>query len=73
MQDLDYVFQQLTSGLNNIRQALGEERYNELLRMSERMRALLVSTRKTRRAKLWRTLQDHHRMEDILRQVQRKV
>ena len=34
--NLDYVFQQLTEGLSNIRQTLGEERYRELMRMSDR-------------------------------------
>jgi hypothetical protein len=72
-QDLDYVFQQLTSGLNNIRQALGEERYNELLHMSERMRALFEADPEDTTGETLAGCKIIHRMEDILRQVQRKV
>jgi hypothetical protein len=36
--NLDYVFQQLNQGLSFNRQTLGEERYNELMRMSDQMR-----------------------------------
>lgn len=50
--DLEYDFQQLTGGLNNIRQMLGEERHRELARMSGRARALFEADPKTRPAKL---------------------
>ena len=70
--NLDYDFQQLTGGLNNIRQALGEERYQELTRMSDRMRALFEADPEDKTGETLEGCKIIHQMEDILRQVRRK-
>lgn len=71
--NLDYDFQQLIGGLNNARQALGEERYNELLRMSENMRALFEADPDDKTGETLEGCKIIHQMEDILRQVRRKA
>ena len=70
--NLDYDFQQLTEGLSNIRQTLGEERYNELMRMSDQMRALFEADPEDKTGDTLKGCKIIHHMEDILRQVRRK-
>jgi|SRR5579863_2213727 len=71
--NLDYIFQQLYKGLAQNRQTLGDERYQELMQMSDRMRALFESDPEDKTGETLAGCKIIHRMEDILRQVQRKV
>jgi hypothetical protein len=70
--NLEYDFQQLAGGLNNVRQALGEERYQELTRMSDRMRALFEADPEDKTGQTLEGCKILHAMEDILRQAARR-
>jgi hypothetical protein len=70
--NLDYVFQQLNQGLNHNRRTLGEERYHELVRMSDRMRALFQADPEDKTGDTLKGCKIIHEMEDILKQVRRK-
>ena len=70
--NLDYVFQQLNQGLSLNRQTLGEERYSELMRMSDQMRALFEADPDDKTGETLKGCKIIHQMEDILRQVRRK-
>ena len=70
--NLDYVFRQLHEGLSVNRQTLGEERYNELMRMSDQMRALFEADPEDKTGDTLKGCKIIHQMEDILRQAQRK-
>jgi len=70
--NLDYVFQQLNQGLSFNRQTLGEERYNELMRMSDQMRALFEADPEDKTGDTLKGCKIIHAMEDILRQARRK-
>jgi hypothetical protein len=70
--NLDYVFQQLHEGLAQNRQTLGDERYQELMRMSDRMRALFEADPEDKTGETLEGCKIIHQMEDILRQVRRK-
>jgi hypothetical protein len=70
--NLEYDFRQLTGGLDNIRQALGDERYQQLLRMSDRMRVLFEADPEDTTGETLEGCKIIHEMEDILRQVRRK-
>ena len=72
IRNLEYDFQQLAGGLNNIRQALGEARYQELTGMSDRMRALFEADPEDKTGDTLQGCKIIHEMEDILRQVRRK-
>ena len=65
--NLDYVFRELHAGLSLNRQALGEERYNELTQMSDQEADPEDNTGETLKG-----CKIIHEMEDILRQVRRK-
>jgi hypothetical protein len=69
--NLDYVFQQLNQGLDHNRRALGEE-YHELMRMSDRMRALFEADPEDKTGETLKGCKIIHEMEDILKQVGRK-
>ena len=69
--NVGHVFQQLTEGLGNIRQTLGEERYNRLVQMSGQMRALFEADPEDKTGDTVKGCKIIHEMEDILRQVQR--
>jgi hypothetical protein len=71
--NLDYVFQQLYEGLAQNRQTLGDERYQELTRMSDRMRALFEADPEDKTGETLEGCKILHQMEDILRQVRRKA
>jgi hypothetical protein len=71
--NLDYVFQQLHQGFARNRQTLGDERYQELMRMSDRMRALFEADPEDKTGETLEGCKILHQMEDILRQVRRKV
>src|SRR5579863_10433184 len=70
--NLEYDFQQLSGGLNNIRRTPGEERYKELMRMSDRMRALFEADPDDKTGETLEGRKIIQEMEDILRQVRRK-
>jgi hypothetical protein len=70
--NLDYVFRQLNEGLNLNRQRLGEERYRQLLQMSDRMRALFEADPENKTGETRKGKDIIHEMEDILKQARRK-
>ena len=70
--NLEYVFQQLNQGLSHNRQTLGEERYNELMRMSDQMRALFEADPEGKTRETLKGCKIIHKMEDILRQARQK-
>jgi hypothetical protein len=70
--NLDYVFQELHEGLNHNRRKLGEERYQELTRMSDQMRALFKADPDDKTGETIKGRQIIHEMENILRQPLRK-
>lgn len=70
--NLDYVFQELHAGLAHNRQTLGEERYQELMQMSDRMRALFEADPEDKTGETFQGCKIIHEMEDILTQVRRK-
>ena len=71
--NLDYVFQQLGLGLNQNRSSLGEERYHELSRMSDQIRALFEADPENKTGETLRGCKIIHEMEDILTQALRKT
>ena len=70
--NVNYVFQQLNGGLGNIRPTLGEERYQELTQMSDRMRALFEADPENTTGETRKGRDIVYEMEDILKQVRRK-
>jgi hypothetical protein len=71
-QNLDYVFKQLSEGLSLNRRTLGEEGYLELMRMSDRMRALFEADPEDKTGETLEGCKIIHQMEDILKQARRK-
>src|SRR5215813_9420104 len=71
--NLGYVFKQLIGELNNIRQELGEARYGKLLLMSDRIRASFEADPDDKSGETLEGCKIINQMEDILRQVRRKV
>jgi hypothetical protein len=70
--NLDYVFRELHEGLNHNRRILGEERYAELARMSERMWALFEADPEDKTGGTLQGSKIINEMEDVLEQVRRK-
>ncbi|MGD0186719.1 MAG: hypothetical protein ABSC25_15900 [Roseiarcus sp.] len=70
--NLNYVFQQLNEGLSANRPTLGEERYHELMRMSDQMRALFEADPEDKTGETATGCKIILEMEDILKQVRRK-
>jgi hypothetical protein len=70
--NLDYVFEQLHEGLARNRQTLGDGRYQELMRMSDRMRVLFEADPDDKTGETLEGCKILHKMEDTLRQVRRK-
>ena len=70
--DLEYDFQQLAGGLNNIQPALGDDLDQQLRRMSDQMRALFEADLDDKTGETLEGCKIIHKMEDILRQVRRK-
>jgi len=70
--NLEYVFQQLREGLAENRQTLGDERYQELMQKSDRMRALFEADPEDKTGETLQGCKIIHEMEDILRQVRQK-
>jgi hypothetical protein len=70
--DLDYTFRQRKAGLDHNRRPLGEERYEELMGMSDRMRALFEADPEDKTGDTLKGCMIIHEMEAILRQARRK-
>ncbi len=70
--NLEYVFQQLNQGFGHNRLTLGEERYNDLMRMSDQMRALFEADPEDKTGETLKGCKIIQEMEEILRQVQQK-
>jgi hypothetical protein len=70
--NLQYVFSQLNKGLDYNRQTIGEEHYQELMQMSDRMRALFEADPDDKTGETLEGCKIIHEMEDILKQVRRK-
>lgn len=70
--NLDFVFRELHAGLSHNRQTLGEQRYDQLIQMSDRMRALFEADPDDKTGETLQGCKVIHEMEDILRQVPRK-
>ena len=70
--NLDYIFRQLNEGLNFNRRTLGEERYHQLMGMSDRMRALFEADPDNKTGETRKGRDIIYEMEDILKQVRRK-
>jgi hypothetical protein len=70
--NLDYAFQQLLAGLAHNRATLGEERYHQLMEMSERMRALFEADPESKTGETLQGYKIIHEVEDILGEVRRK-
>jgi len=71
-QNLDYVFKQLNEGFNCNRPALGDERYHELMRMSDQIRVLFEADPEDKTGDTLKGCKIIHQMEDILKQARRK-
>jgi hypothetical protein len=70
--NLDYVFRQLHEGLDHNRPTLGEERYHELMRKSDRIRALFEADPEDKTGETRKGRDVICEMEDIVKQVRRK-
>jgi hypothetical protein len=68
----DYVFRQLHEGLSRNRSSPGEQRYHELTKMPDRMRALFEADPEDKTGQTLQGCRIIHEMEDILKQVGRK-
>jgi len=71
-QDVEYVFRELNEGLSNVRPTLGEERYHQLMGMSDRMRALFEADPENTMGETRKGRDIIHDMENILRQARQK-
>jgi hypothetical protein len=71
-QNLDYVFQRLVAGLEQNRGTLGEERYHQLMGMSDRMRALFEVDPEDKTGETLQGCKIIHEMADILTALRRK-
>ena len=67
--NLDHVFLELNKGLDFNRRTLGEERYDQLMRMSDHMRALFEADPEDKTGDTLKGCKIIHEMEDLLRQV----
>lgn len=70
--NLNYEFQQLSEGLAHNRQTLGEERYQDLMHMSDRMRTLFEADPEDKTDETAAGCKIIHEMADILSQVRQK-
>jgi hypothetical protein len=70
--NLEYVFRELHEGLNHNRRTLGEERYHELMRMSDRIRALFEADPEDKTGETRKGRDIIYEMEDMVKQVRRK-
>src|SRR5579872_3560028 len=70
--NLDYVFKQLHEGLSRNRRTLGEERYHELVRISDEMRKLFEADPESKTGETLEGYKKIQAMEDILKAAMRK-
>ena len=70
--NLEHIFRELKAGLNHNRPALGEERYHELMRMSDRMRAYFEADPEDKTGETTKGCKIILEMEDILKEARRK-
>lgn len=70
---IEYVFSRLKEGLANVRKTLGEEHYQELARMSDKIRALFEADPEDKTGETLEGCKIIHQMEDILRQARQKA
>ena len=70
--DLGHVFRELNEGLSVNRQTLGEERYHQLIGMSDQMRTLFEADPEDKTGDTLKGCKVIHEMEDILRQARQK-
>ena len=70
--NIEWVFQQLNGGINNIRETIGEPRHHELMHMSDQMRAAFEADPEDKMGETAMACRIIHEMEDILREVDRK-
>jgi tRNA 2-selenouridine synthase SelU len=70
--NLDYVFQELHEGLSHNRRRLGEERYHELVRISDEMRTLFEADPENKTGQALEGYKRIRAMEDILKAAMRK-
>jgi hypothetical protein len=71
-QNIDTIFLQLKEGLRLIRRKLGEERYLELMEMSDRMRAHFEADPENKTDDTLKGRAIIHEMEELLKQKVRK-
>jgi hypothetical protein len=70
--NLDYRFRQLNAGLDFNRAELGEERYQQLKRLTEQMRPLFEADPDNKTGQAHEGCKIIWAMEDILREAKRK-
>src|SRR5579863_8054680 len=70
--NIEYIFSRLTEGLGNVRQAPGDSRYQELMQMSDWMRALFEADPDDKTGETLEGCKIIHKMEDMLREARRK-
>jgi hypothetical protein len=70
--NLDYAFRELNAGLEHNRSRLGEQRYQTLMAMSDRVRALFEADPEDKTGDTLKGCMIIHEMLDILRQARRK-
>ena len=70
--NLDYVFRQLSEGLSHNRSTLREERYHELVGMSDQMRAYFEADPEDKTGETAKGCKIILEMEDILNEARRK-
>ena len=69
--NLDHIFRELHEGLNHNRPTLGEDRYHQLMRMSDRMRAHFEADPENKTGETRKGRDIIYEMEDIVKQVRR--
>ncbi len=70
--NLDYVFRQLAEGVAQNRARLGEQRYQDLTRVSGEMRALFEAAPEDKAGETSQGCKIILQMEEILREAERK-
>ena len=71
-QNVGYVFEKLNAGLSHNRLTLGEERYRELMRMSDGMRAYFEADPENKTGETRKGRDIIYEMEKILKEARRK-
>jgi hypothetical protein len=69
---VEYVFDRLKEGLGNVRGRLGEERYQQLMQMSDQIQTLFEADPDDKTGETLQGCKINHQIEDTLRLVRRK-